>query len=298
MRTPAIISPTTCGWPTKRARYRRGGRRGGSPPAPGRRRRRARGSTRGTDFTRSCGSAQPGTTPSRPPGPLSPSLDSTRRARTRLLPLALLAPRRPPPLRRPAVASLLLLAAGARSGHLDGDLPIVLWLPLVLGVDVAHVWSTGWRVYADPRNSTAARALPRGAGSRLRRRRSPPHRRVPRLLARPRLPRDVPLRAPAVRLGRPLPAQGRRDDEPASRGNGVSTRRRSTARLSPLSPVARDAPEAVPLAPRGGLRERTAGVGGPRGPRAFGAVFAIWLAKEGRRLATGRPVSWERPSSS
>ena len=50
----------------------------------------------------------------------------------------------------PAVASLLLLALGARTGDLDGELPLALWIVTVIGVDVAHVWSTGWRVYADP----------------------------------------------------------------------------------------------------------------------------------------------------
>jgi len=49
----------------------------------------------------------------------------------------------------PAVASLLLLGLGARTGDLNGELPFVLWVVTVIGVDVAHVWSTGWRVYAD-----------------------------------------------------------------------------------------------------------------------------------------------------
>lgn len=46
-------------------------------------------------------------------------------------------------------ASLALLLAGAATGLLHQDLPPGLWLLAVVGVDVAHVWSTGWRVYAD-----------------------------------------------------------------------------------------------------------------------------------------------------
>jgi hypothetical protein len=49
----------------------------------------------------------------------------------------------------PAAAALLLLAGGAATGHLDGELPLALWVLTVVGVDVAHVWSTAWRVYAD-----------------------------------------------------------------------------------------------------------------------------------------------------
>src|SRR4051812_39117060 len=49
----------------------------------------------------------------------------------------------------PAAAALAIVA-GARALGLDGDTPPGLWLLAVLGVDVAHVWSTLWRTYADP----------------------------------------------------------------------------------------------------------------------------------------------------
>lgn len=49
----------------------------------------------------------------------------------------------------PALVSLVLLAAGWRLGLLDGDSPDWVWVPAVLLVDVAHVWSTGFRVYLD-----------------------------------------------------------------------------------------------------------------------------------------------------
>ncbi len=42
-----------------------------------------------------------------------------------------------------------LLAAGAATGVLDGDVPPWLFLLGIVGVDVAHVWATGWRVLSD-----------------------------------------------------------------------------------------------------------------------------------------------------
>lgn len=46
-------------------------------------------------------------------------------------------------------AALLLLLVGHWTGQLDGDAPLWLWVFAVVFVDVAHVWATGWRVYAD-----------------------------------------------------------------------------------------------------------------------------------------------------
>ena len=50
----------------------------------------------------------------------------------------------------PALASLALVALGLVTGAASGDTPPGLWLVAIVGVDVAHVWSTGYRVYADP----------------------------------------------------------------------------------------------------------------------------------------------------
>ncbi len=55
--------------------------------------------------------------------------------------------------------ALGLLVYGSASGDLLGDCPPWLWLASVVGVDVAHVWSTGWRVYADPGELAARRSL-------------------------------------------------------------------------------------------------------------------------------------------
>jgi hypothetical protein len=48
-----------------------------------------------------------------------------------------------------AVVSLLLLAVGWRIGILDGESPDWTWISAVLLIDVAHVWSTSFRVYFD-----------------------------------------------------------------------------------------------------------------------------------------------------
>jgi hypothetical protein len=48
-----------------------------------------------------------------------------------------------------AVVSLLALWIGARAGVLYGDAPDWAWVPAVLLIDVAHVWSTSFRVYLD-----------------------------------------------------------------------------------------------------------------------------------------------------
>ncbi len=48
-----------------------------------------------------------------------------------------------------AVLSLLLLAVGWQFGVLNGESPEWTWVSAVLLIDVAHVWSTSFRVYFD-----------------------------------------------------------------------------------------------------------------------------------------------------
>ncbi len=48
-----------------------------------------------------------------------------------------------------ALVSLLLLAIGWKLGILDGESPDWTWITAVLLIDVAHVWSTSFRVYLD-----------------------------------------------------------------------------------------------------------------------------------------------------
>jgi hypothetical protein len=48
-----------------------------------------------------------------------------------------------------AVVSLLLLAVGWQFGFLNDESPDWTWISAVLLIDVAHVWSTSFRVYFD-----------------------------------------------------------------------------------------------------------------------------------------------------
>lgn len=48
-----------------------------------------------------------------------------------------------------AILSLLLLVVGWQVGILNGDSPDWTWVTAVLLIDVAHVWSTSFRVYFD-----------------------------------------------------------------------------------------------------------------------------------------------------
>lgn len=48
-----------------------------------------------------------------------------------------------------AIVSLLLLAIGWRLGFLNEETPDWTWIAAILLIDVAHVWSTSFRVYFD-----------------------------------------------------------------------------------------------------------------------------------------------------
>lgn len=48
-----------------------------------------------------------------------------------------------------AIASMIALWIGAQMGVLDDDTPDWAWIPAILLIDVAHVYSTGFRVYLD-----------------------------------------------------------------------------------------------------------------------------------------------------
>ena len=48
-----------------------------------------------------------------------------------------------------AVVSLVLVAIGFQFGWINGDTPEWTWITAILLVDVAHVYSTGFRVYFD-----------------------------------------------------------------------------------------------------------------------------------------------------
>ncbi len=48
-----------------------------------------------------------------------------------------------------AIVALLLLVIGANTGLLQEDSPDWIWISTVLMIDIAHVWSTSFRVYFD-----------------------------------------------------------------------------------------------------------------------------------------------------
>ena len=56
-----------------------------------------------------------------------------------------------------ALLSVMLVAVGVASG--TEDTPEWVWLTCILAVDVAHVWSTVFRVYLDPKEVQRRRAL-------------------------------------------------------------------------------------------------------------------------------------------
>ena len=153
----------------------------------------------------------------------------TRRAK----PLAVLGADRSRGLRRHRASSRsLLVALGAVARHRRATRPSGSWITGVLLVDVAHVWSTAFVVYLDPRRVAApAAALRADAGRRVRRRR-----RALRaggagaVLARARLPRGLSLRPPAVRLGDAVPRAQRR-----ARSARPLARRRDDLRRDALS---------------------------------------------------------------
>lgn len=194
----------------------------------------------------------------------------------------------------PAAASLLLLAWGARTGALDGDLPLALWVALVVGVDVAHVWSTGWRVYADPDELRRRTALYLGipaaayaAGVVLYTAGDLVFWRVLAYLATFHFVRQ---QYGWVALYR---RKNGENDEP---GAGWERRLDAAtiygATLAPLLFWHATLPKEFHWLIAGDYAAGLPAWAGPAALAAFCALFLAWLAKEARRLATGRPVSW------
>lgn len=194
----------------------------------------------------------------------------------------------------PALASLLFLAGGAHLGLLDGDLPVPLWLLLVVGVDVAHVWSTGWRVYADPEEFERRPALYLGlpaaayaAGVVLFTAGDLVFWRVLAYLATFHFVRQqygwVALyRRKSGENDEPGAAWERRLDAAAVYG----------ATLSPLVFWHARLPRRFHWLIAGDYAAGLPAWLGPAALAGFGGLLLLWLAKEARRLATGRPVSW------
>lgn len=194
----------------------------------------------------------------------------------------------------PAVASVLLLALGARTGDLHGDLPLALWLVLVVGVDVAHVWSTGWRVYADPeelrRRPALYLAVPASAyaaGVVLYTAGPLVFWRVLAYLATFHFVRQ---QYGWVALYRRK--GGENDEAGARRERLLDSLAVYGATVAPLVYWHATLPKRFHWLIAGDYAAGLPAWTGPAALAAFGAVFVLWLGKEARRLLTGRPVSW------
>ncbi len=194
----------------------------------------------------------------------------------------------------PALASLLLLAVGARTGDLDGDLPLALWVVTVVGVDVAHVWSTGWRVYADPdefrRRPALYLAIPGAAyatGVLLYTAGPLVFWRVLAYLATFHFVRQ---QYGWVALYRRKSGENEEPGAAWERRLDVATIYGAT--LAPLVFWHATLPKRFHWLLAGDYVPGLPAWAGPAALAAFASVFALWLAKEARRLVTGRAVSW------
>jgi len=194
----------------------------------------------------------------------------------------------------PALVSLLLLAGGARLGLLDGDLPVPLWLLLVVGVDVAHVWSTGWRVYADPEELRRRPALYLGlpaaayaAGVVLFTAGDLVFWRVLAYLATFHFVRQ---QYGWVALYR------RKSGENAEEGAAWERRLDAAAvygaTLAPLVFWHARLPRRFHWLIAGDYAAGLPAWAGPAALATFGVIAVLWAAKEARRFVTGLPVSW------
>ena len=190
--------------------------------------------------------------------------------------------------------SLLLLAGGARLGLLDGDLPVPLWLLLVVGVDVAHVWSTGWRVYADPEELRRRPALYLGlpaaayaAGVVLFTAGDLVFWRVLAYLATFHFVRQ---QYGWVALYR------RKSGENAEEGAAWERRLDAAAvygaTLAPLVFWHARLPRRFHWLIAGDYAAGLPAWAGPAALATFGVIAVLWAAKEARRFVTGLPVSW------
>lgn len=194
----------------------------------------------------------------------------------------------------PALASLLLLGWGARTGDLDGDLPLALWLLLVVGVDVAHVWSTGWRVYADTEELRRRPALYLGLPAAVYATGVLLHTAGPlafwRALAYLATFHFVRQQYGWVALYRRK--NGENDEPGAAWGRRLDAATIYGATLAPLVHWHATLPKRFHWLLAGDYAAGLPAWLGPAALGTFGALLALWLGKEARRLAAGRPVSY------
>jgi hypothetical protein len=194
----------------------------------------------------------------------------------------------------PVLLSLFLLALGARTGDLDGDLPVALWVLMVVGVDVAHVWSTGWRVYADPEEFRRRPALYLGVPAAAYAAGVVFYTAGPlvfwRALAYLATFHFVRQQYGWVALYR---RKGGENDETGARWERrLDSLAIYGATVAPLVYWHATLPKRFHWLIAGDYAAGLPAWAGPAALATFGAVFVLWLGKEARRFLTGRPVSW------
>lgn len=193
-----------------------------------------------------------------------------------------------------AGAALALLLAGWLTGTLDGDAPPWLFVLAVVGVDVAHVWATGWRVYADGdefgRRPVLYLAIPAAAyvGGVLAHTISPLL--FWRLLAYTAVFHFVRQQYGWVALYRRKSGE---NDEPDGRiSRAIDEVTIYGATIAPLVFWHANAPRRFSWFVAGDFVTGLPRAIGTISLLAFGAVLLVYAAKEIRRARHGLPVSW------
>jgi hypothetical protein len=187
-----------------------------------------------------------------------------------------------------------LLAGGHFAGILDGSLPPELWLLIVVSVDVAHVWSTGWMVYADPeefgRRSTLYLALPGFAFAVGVAAHSVSPRLFWQLLAYSAVFHFVRQQYGWVALYRKMNGEASEPGEPLSRRLDAWTIYGATA--APLVWWHARLPRRFNWFLAGDFVPGLPPAFGTAALALFAAILAVYAVKEIVRARRGRPVSW------
>lgn len=193
-----------------------------------------------------------------------------------------------------ALASVLLLAIGGVTGLLQGDTPPWIWLVAVVGVDVAHVWATGWRVYADGeefhRRTALYLAIPAGAYAAGVLAHSLSPMLFWRLLAYAAVFHFVRQQYGWVALYRRK--NGENDEPGGARSRLLDSATIYGATAAPLVFWHASPPRQFHWLIAGDFWTGLPRAAGPAALAVLGVLFVLYLAKEVSRLRRGLPVSW------
>ncbi|MEO6324052.1 MAG: hypothetical protein ABIT01_07900 [Thermoanaerobaculia bacterium] len=192
------------------------------------------------------------------------------------------------------VAALLLLVVGSFTGDLRGPAPPWLFLLAVVGVDVGHVWATGWRVYAsrsDPSERTFLYAtIPVAAYAVLVLAHAISPALFWRLLAYTAVFHFVRQQYGWVALYRKKNGEGEEADGSAARR--IDTGTIYAATLAPLVYWHAHQPRAFSWFIAGDFVTGLPESAGTIAIALFGISLVIYVAKEMLRARRGLPISW------